>query len=392
MAYKTELDYINSNADIVIRALDVGPGDCLLVQTGSQNILIDTGNVGWRHLLPAALKRYGATTLHKVIITHPHIDHDGNFMSILEDTDNFTVNTCYTNGITLKKASMQEYQYRTLLGNKLKNLKTGDTLDFGNGTLWTTLWPHSTFVTEMQRRTDNNIDKYGNISYNADDDSDSGSYGNEDMLETNAYTYSMNNASIVGRLTKGNFSMLFTGDAGAAVWQSQTESVMGADGTVTKQTFRAGYKVDPSLCKSTVFKAAHHSQSAANLQGFIRDAVQPEHIIMTGGDHQNAYSLSDSGTLANPKKWTKLIPRIVSINKFNNICNVPLTNMWCTRQHGDIHIGIFANHYTVYPDNRDWIWTQTWTDLVNKSIKLTDPKRTAIYWCDGISMGTVTSS
>lgn len=58
-----------------IVALDVGQGDAILIQIGSENLLIDTGppEAG----LVAGLKRYGVDRLEAVFITHGDLDHRG---------------------------------------------------------------------------------------------------------------------------------------------------------------------------------------------------------------------------------------------------------------------------------------------------------------------------
>lgn len=385
--YKTELDYIKANADFVIHALDVGGGDSILIQTkgGKENYLIDTGGGSEKSetLLWNALQNYKVETLDKVIITHPHVDHDGNLPFLIKkekeiaankasleaagktyEGPKFSITQVYTNGIHISLSSSRQYQYEdyfTGLG-RYSSLNTDSdplTLDGSgsNSTTWTVLWPSKDFIGEMQERTNKHVAKYGNIA----DKADEGAAAESEFLQENSETYSINNSSIVGKLVRGNFSMLFTGDTGAKIWSNW---------------------IDQSKLQSTVYKAAHHSQSSANVGTVCKNKVKPYIVIITGGDHQNPYPHPGLQT------WNKFVPRIATVHRFYN-CNVPIPRMWCTRQHGDIHIAFFGDEFTVYPSNQDYMWGQTWTNLMNRSIDLTDPTRGIYYECDGTSLVTV---
>ena len=66
-----------SYADAQMRCvvLDVGEGQAVLLQRDKHAVLIDTGHFGKSYSLLSALKRYGVTTVEKVILTHLHPDH-----------------------------------------------------------------------------------------------------------------------------------------------------------------------------------------------------------------------------------------------------------------------------------------------------------------------------
>ncbi|MGB9866485.1 MAG: DNA internalization-related competence protein ComEC/Rec2 [Bacillota bacterium] len=66
--------------------LDVGQGDCVLIQSGSQVALVDTGPLAWdppRTL--AFLRREGITRLDYLVVTHWHQDHAGAVPSIMRE-------------------------------------------------------------------------------------------------------------------------------------------------------------------------------------------------------------------------------------------------------------------------------------------------------------------
>ena len=58
---------------LIVHFIDVGQGDAILIQTPSQNILIDGGNRGTT--VVNYLKAKGVNSLDLVIGTHPHADH-----------------------------------------------------------------------------------------------------------------------------------------------------------------------------------------------------------------------------------------------------------------------------------------------------------------------------
>ena len=62
---------------VSVHFIDVGQGDCALIQTGSRNILIDCGEAEEYANVAGYLKSAGVTRLDSVIMSHPHSDHMG---------------------------------------------------------------------------------------------------------------------------------------------------------------------------------------------------------------------------------------------------------------------------------------------------------------------------
>ena len=210
------------SSGIVIRMLDVGQGDALLIQTGEQTVLIDSGDVDAREKLQHELQAAGVTTIDKLIITHPHADHMGGAELLFQK---FTVKEVYDNGQPTTTALYRNY-LKDIKGHQIayKNLKDGDTLDFGNGVSFQVLSPTA------------------------------------DMLKTSK---DLNGNSIVGRLAYGEFSMLFTGD-------SETEAEKG-------MLHRYGSKL-----KSTLLKAPHHGSKTSSSASYLK-AVAPEAVLISLG-------------------------------------------------------------------------------------------------------------
>lgn len=168
-----------------ISVLDVGQGDSILIESETQNILVDTGPPESREKLMAALST--VDKIDKLIITHPHADHIGNAFYLIE---NKPVLMAYDNG----EISASSYYLNYLAGLSLENighvsLKAGDSLTVDGARL--------TFL-------------------NPSTVSDS------------------NNDSLVFRLSYGNFSMLFTGDIGFMAEADILSRVGNIESTVLK--------------------------------------------------------------------------------------------------------------------------------------------------------------
>ena len=74
----------DAHAQIAVHFVDVGQGDCAVVETPDGNILIDAGT----KQSEAAIKRYiddlGITKFAYAIFTHPHADHIGSAAALVE--------------------------------------------------------------------------------------------------------------------------------------------------------------------------------------------------------------------------------------------------------------------------------------------------------------------
>jgi len=66
-----------------VHYLDVGQGDCILINGPDGAILIDGGNPGDGDDIAKYLRQQGISNLHTVIATHPHSDHIGGLKDIV---------------------------------------------------------------------------------------------------------------------------------------------------------------------------------------------------------------------------------------------------------------------------------------------------------------------
>nr|WP_242655264.1 ComEC/Rec2 family competence protein [Clostridium cellulovorans] len=219
----------SSVSGIKIHYIDVGQGDSILIQTGSNNILIDAGendNSTYNYL-----KTQGITKLNYIIVTHPHADHIGNIAKII---NSFSVGTFYAPKITASSAVYTNMV--TALSNKGLKItvpSVGSKITIGNATL--------------------------------------------QFLAPNSSKYSdTNNYSIVTKLTYGNKSFIFMGDA---------------------ETLSEGEILAKQLDVSAdVIKIGHHGSTSSTSKSFLK-AVNPKYAIISVGEG-NSYNHPADETLA----------------------------------------------------------------------------------------------
>lgn len=152
------------NADIRVFVLDVGQGDSILIKAFGRNILIDAGPD--KNFVADILKSFGVNGLDIIIVTHPHSDHIGGMVEVV---DRFRAEYYLDPGIPHTSKV-----YTTLLDKveekKLKYIRpNGQTIHIESAEL---------FIFPIPEKIEN-----------------------------------INNGSVVSRLSYRDFSMLFLGDA-----------------------------------------------------------------------------------------------------------------------------------------------------------------------------------
>ena len=214
-----------TEGQIVVKVLDIGQGEAILVRAGGQITLIDTGDTPTKERLAALLSKEGVTTLDRLILTHPHSDHIGGAATVLE---RFPVSQVYDSGQTTTTATYRKYM--ETVGKKkvpLALLAAGDVIDLGGGAKLKVFAPQKPFLT--------------------------GDSGQPDL----------NNNSIVAKLIYGSFSMLLTGDA-----EKESELQM--------------VKNNGSELKSSVLKVGHHGSSTSSSPELLKVAAAEAAIISLG--------------------------------------------------------------------------------------------------------------
>lgn len=272
-------DSFDTKGDVAIYVLDIDQGDAILIKTSTENIVIDTGDIyqenskkgGTNKNIVEILKSKNVKKIDKLIISHPHADHLGGIINLM---DNFPIDTIYDNGEMAKSKIYRDFLKKQKLGdNKAKhyyhinneehNLLNFGTDKSGNKITFLVLSP----TKEMIQKA------------NSTDDKD------------------FNNNSIVGKLEYGKFSMLFTGDIEAEAEKYLVEK----------------YKND---LKSTILKVPHHGSSTSSTIKFL-DYVNPKAAIISSGKNSRYYHPHEK-TIKNYEKLGIKIYATNGNNKFKN--------------------------------------------------------------------------
>lgn len=219
----------NNNVDgsLSVHFIDVGQGDCIYINQGEYNMLIDAGNNEDGEKLVSYLKSLNVNGFDYVIGTHPHEDHIGGMDDII---NNFEIDNYY-------------------MPDKLSTTKTfEDVLDA--------------------------LDAKG-LSYNVPKIDDEFKLGDATfkVIYSGDDTNDINDSSIVLKMTYGDNTFLFTGDATSNV----EEIILNKD------------------IKSDVLKVAHHGSSYSSTTEFL-DKVNPKYAVISVGTN-NSYNHPASITL-----------------------------------------------------------------------------------------------
>lgn len=76
------------NSDLFIaHYIDVGQGDCAIIQCGGESMIIDSGEAEYSEKVIEYLNCINVSELDYAVATHPHSDHIGGFSKILNEID-----------------------------------------------------------------------------------------------------------------------------------------------------------------------------------------------------------------------------------------------------------------------------------------------------------------
>ncbi len=229
-----------TDKNIKIYFVDVGQGDCTLIQTsGRKNVLIDGGgsefgsfDVGKSTLLPYLLDR-GITKIDYMMISHFDSDHIGGLFYIMENlrVDNIIISKQGESSENLKK--FIEILQSNIRGSKNKTniilVKKGDNIKIDNSSYFEILFPE------------------------------------EELINDNI----LNNNSIVAKFVSNNFKMLFTGDIEEIAENRLCEL----------------YKSTNKL-QADIIKVAHHGSKTSSTLNIL-ELVKPKIALIGVGENNN---------------------------------------------------------------------------------------------------------
>lgn len=218
------------DGNLKVHYIDVGQADSILIQQNGHNMLIDAGNNADSDLVVNYLKKQGVSNLDYVIGTHPHEDHIGGLDAVIKS---FTIGKVY-----MPKATSTTQTYKDVVSAisskklKITTPTVGSHFNLGDATA-TILAPNGS--------------------------------GYEDA----------NNYSIAIKLTYGNNSFLFMGDA-----EDISENEILSNG---------------QNIKADVLKVGHHGSSSSTTKTFLSKVAPKYAVISVGKD--NSYGHPHKSTM-----------------------------------------------------------------------------------------------
>ena len=228
----------NVEGTMEIHYLDVGQGDSTYIKMGDFDMLIDAGPTSEVNHLLKQLSALKVKDLDVVIATHPHEDHIGGMPGVF---DTYEVKKFY-----MPKATYTTMAFENLInsvkneGLKIKTIKEGTKIKLAEGTVIKAFSP-------------------GEKNYD-----------------------NLNNYSPIMKLTFGETTFMFTGDA----------EKIAEDEVLSKYS-------EEDL-KSDVIKFAHHGSNTSSTEDFIK-AVSPKYGILSCGE-DNPYGHPRKKTLKTIEK------------------------------------------------------------------------------------------
>lgn len=270
------INELDITGEIIVYYLDVGQGAASFIICDGKTMMIDGGGASSSNLIFSFLDRHGIEHIDYIINTHPHEDHVGGLSGALNKVS--AVGTVY--------CSVTEYDTRAFESFK-KYLDE-------HGAEITIPKPNDTFMLGSAEVL---------------------------ILAPNKNYNDVNNNSIVLKITYGETSFLFKGDA-----ERQSEHDM----------IEAGYDLS-----ATVLKVSHHGSETSTTYPFLRE-VMPEIAIISCGSY-NQYGHPHDNTLSRLRDADVKVYR--------------------TDLQGDIIIRSDGKYLTVETDRNEHIQTNP-TDLV----------------------------
>ena len=217
----------SDSSSITVHFIDVGEGDSILITAPQQDVLIDGGPVQAGAEVVDYLTSLNITHLNLMVATHPHEDHIGGLIAVLNSV------------ITVDEILLNNQSYSTSSYSVFMNLAQS----------------HTRIV--AQRNQVFVLSQFTNLTVFSP-------VQPLEFDETNDYSGFLNDNSIVIKLQAGNASFLLTGDAGAKAEQSM---------------IAAGLKL-----QSNVLKVGHHGSAYSTAQSFL-NAVSPTYAVISVGDN-----------------------------------------------------------------------------------------------------------
>ena len=205
---------------LTLTMFDIGQAECFLIEKGNVTALIDCGNTSQGKNIVDSIKKRGINKIDYIFITHPHEDHMGGMLEII---NNLQVGNIILPDINPKKV--------------------------------TTKW-YKKIISQLSRENYQIEIAEKNKKYNLE---------NVEIKIISAVASkgnNINNYSTVLKVTYGQNSIIMTGDA---------------ENVVENELLKTGENI-----KATILKVGHHGSKMATTEEFI-DAVNPKYALISCG-------------------------------------------------------------------------------------------------------------
>lgn len=289
-----------STENLKVHFIDVGQGDCILLQMGNENMIIDGGTNESERAIRNYLNDLKIEKLDYVIGTHAHEDHIGSLDYII---NSFNIGEVYfPKQVSSTKCFESFIDICKKKNLKLKAPAVGEKFSLGKAEC--------------------------------------------EILAPSKENYKdINDSSIVLKVTYGNNSFIFTGDAGV-----ESE----------KEMLQSGIDL-----KADVLKVGHHGSKSATSNEFL-NAVNPEYAVISVGMN-NDYNLPNVKTMDKLKKKNIKVYRTDECGSI--ICQSDGTNITFNTKEGSYNQGEGSSETTTNYDEDE--------EESNNS------ENPIVYWTDG---------
>jgi beta-lactamase superfamily II metal-dependent hydrolase len=212
-------DTVPPAGNMTVYFMDAEQGDSILLTYNGSNVLIDAGEIEQGPLVASRLKSLGIKDIDLLVATHPHSDHIGGLLTILDELnvrhvlDSGQIHTTETYMSFLTKIDQKNIPYT--------EAQRGQRINIGSGMLIEVLSP------PVER-----------------------------------FATGLNDNSVVLKVTFGNVKFLFTGDA-----EFESENNM----------ISQGIDID-----SDILKVAHHGSKYSTGSLFLSKVTPESSILMVG--------------------------------------------------------------------------------------------------------------
>ena len=231
ISFLTQNNNVNYENKMIIHYIDVGQGDCILIQVNNKNLLIDSGPSSSRKDLLDYLEKLNIKKFDYIIATHPHEDHIGNMDTIIK---RYSIGSFYSPKV-ISSSTTFENMISALVD---KNLKVN-----------------------VLKKGFKGIDLGENVKFQVFSPAE------------NLFSDNLNDYSPIIKITFLNNSFLFTGDAEI----STEESVLSENNNLN----------------CDILKVGHHGSSTSTSSNFLTSVIPSVAIISVGKNNSYGHPTSE---------------------------------------------------------------------------------------------------